>query len=201
MLDSLIRPKIEPFLDRMAGEVAKQGLSANHVTLIGFCTGMAGCVAAGFHGYLAALLLILVGRLCDGLDGAVARQQGRVSDFGGFADIVADFILYAGFVFFFALGAPHHTLAAAFLLFSYMGTASTFLAYSIIAGKRGMETSRNGEKSFFHASGLVEGSETIAFMVLCCLFPDAFSALAVLFGLLCWTTTAGRVWMARRTFA
>ena len=84
-----------------------------------------------------ALALLLVNRLADGLDGAVARQT-RLTDLGGFLDIVLDFIVYAGMVFAFALADPAaNALAAAFLLFAFMGTGSSFLAFAIMAAKRG----------------------------------------------------------------
>ena len=63
----------------------------------------------------------------DGLDGAVARHVG-VTDLGGYLDIVLDFLIYSGIVFGFAVGRPDQALPAAFLIFSFVGTGTAFLA-------------------------------------------------------------------------
>ncbi|MGT4046616.1 CDP-alcohol phosphatidyltransferase family protein [Escherichia coli] len=43
--------------------------------------------------YLAALVVILLNRLLDGLDGALARRRG-LTDAGGFLDISLDFLFF-----------------------------------------------------------------------------------------------------------
>ena len=48
------------------------------------------------------LILIFIGRICDGLDGAVAKQT-KQTDFGGFLDIVLDFAFYGMIPLAFAL--------------------------------------------------------------------------------------------------
>ncbi len=200
MLDHIIRPYIDPPLNAAGRLMEQKGISANTVTLAGF--GVAGIVFVllAFQQYFAAALFICVNRLMDGLDGPVARAHGGGTDLGGFLDIVTDFIFYAGVPFFFALGRPEQALPAAFLIFSFIGSASTFLAYAVIAVKRGEETEMRGAKSFYHLGGLAEGTETIAALLLICLFPAAFSWIAVLFGLVCWLTAFGRAREAWLTF-
>ena len=206
MLDSYIRPVINVPLDTLGKTLARFGVTANQVTWAGFGCGMAACLALFWHFYILALALLLLNRCMDGIDGAVARArdaQGQVdgqSDIGGYLDIVLDFIFYSGFIFAFALGHPHFALMAAFLIFSFIGTGGSFLAYAIIAAKRGMDTEQNGKKSFFHASGLAEGTETILTFVLICLLPGWFNTIALIFGILCWITTIGRIKMAYRDF-
>ncbi|MEC7048815.1 MAG: hypothetical protein VXX06_01805, partial [Pseudomonadota bacterium] len=76
------------------------------------------------------------------------------TDLGGFLDITMDFLVYSAIPFAFALKDPGNALAAAFLIFSFVGTGSSFLAYAIIAQKRGISTETRGKKSFFHLGGL-----------------------------------------------
>jgi phosphatidylglycerophosphate synthase len=198
MLDARLRPWIDPALDRLARPLAARGLSADHVTLAGFALGLAAVPALATQAYLLALALILANRLLDGLDGALARAT-RPSDFGGFLDIVCDFAFYAAVPFGFALAEPQHALAAAFLIFSFVGSGSSFLAYAVLAAKRGAAESPK-RKAFHHLGGLTEGFETILCFVLMCLFPGAFAWLAWIFGALCWITTATRVLAARQAF-
>ena len=199
MLDARLRRLVDPVLERLAGPLAGRGLSANGVTLIGFAIGVGAIAAIALQAYLVGLALLLVNRLCDGLDGALARRQG-LSDLGGFLDIVLDFIVYSGVPLAFALADPaSNGLAAAFLICSFVGTGTSFLAFAIMAAKRGLATDLRGRKSLYYLGGLTEGSETIAAFVLACLLPGWFAAIAYVFGGLCWLTTATRIAVAWQT--
>jgi hypothetical protein len=61
-------------------------------------------------------------------------------------------------------------------------------------------TQARGTKSFYFTTGLMEGTETIAFFVAFVLFPDWFAPLAYLFAALCMMTCISRVWLAMRDF-
>ncbi len=199
MLDPLMRRVIDPPLEHAGRWLARSGVSANAVTWFGFSLGLAAIAALAVQLYIPALVLILANRITDGLDGAVARHRGP-TDLGGYLDIVLDFLFYSGVIFGFALGRPEDALAAAFLIFAFVGTGTSFLAYAILAAKRGLTTEIRGRKSLYYLGGLTEGSETITLLVAICLFPEAFPWLAIVFGILCWLTTAGRITAAIQTF-
>ncbi len=200
MLDAPLRKVIDPPLAAMAGLSVRMGITANAVTVAGYLPGFGAAAAVALGETWLALALILVNRAADGLDGAIARQT-RTTDLGGYLDIVGDFIFYGAIPFGFALLAPEqNALAACFLLLSFIGTGSSFLAYAIVAEKRGINTDIRGKKSFYYLGGLTEGTETIAFFVLCCLFADQFALFAWIFGAACWLTTGTRVLAAVRTF-
>lgn len=201
MLDARLRRLIDPPLDRLCGPLARYGISANLVTVVGFATGLAAIAAIAAQAFALGLGLLLLNRLLDGLDGALARRAG-ITDLGGFLDIVCDFIVYAGVPFAFAVADPGaNALAAAFLIFSFIGTATSFLAFAIMAAKRGITTELRGRKSLYYLGGLTEGSETVFVFVLACLWPAWFPLIAWVFGALCWLTTATRIaagWQALR---
>ncbi len=199
MLDARLRRSIDPLLDRLGRQLAARGIGANEVTLLGFAIGLGSVPALAAGAYGLALALILTGRLLDGIDGAVARASAP-TDFGGFLDIVCDFIVYAAVPFGFALSDPENALAAAFLAVSFMGTGSSFLAYAVLAAKRGVTTEIRGRKAFYYLGGLTEGFETILCFALMCLMPSAFVPIAWVFGAMCWVTTLTRVLAARDAF-
>lgn len=199
MLDASMRRIIDPPLDRVGRHLAATGISANAVTIVGFAIGLLAIPLLAAQWYGPALAAILLNRLADGLDGAVARHT-RLTDFGGYLDIVCDFIVYAGVAFGFALARPENAVPAAFLILSFVGTGTTFLAFAVLAAKRGLSSEARGRKSLYYLGGLTEGTETIAFFTAFCLFPSAFPALAYIFGALCWLTTAARIAAARRSF-
>lgn len=200
MLDRHLRPWIDPPLNRLGGRLAAAGVGADAVTLAGLAFGLAaaGAVAAGAFGL--ALALIGLSRLADGLDGAVARARGP-SDFGGYLDITADFAFYGavplGFV---VLDPAANGAAGAFLLLSFYVNGASFLGFAILAERRGLRTRSHGVKSLYFTAGLLEGTETIAFFAVLCLWPGAFAPLAWAFGVLCLATALSRVLLARRVF-
>ena len=190
---------VDPALDHVGALLARWGIAPNAITLAGFVVGL-GCVPAIAYGLTwVALLCLAINRLSDGLDGAVARRS-HTTDFGGYLDIVCDFIFYAAFAFGFALLRPEFAVPAAALMLSFFGTGSSFLAYAVIAEKRGINIGRPVGKSFFYSRGLAEGGETVAFFTLCLLWPSGFVGLAYGFSVLCWLTTGMRVAQAYRAF-
>lgn len=199
MFDAALRRVIDPPLNAAGRRLAAGGVSANAVTVIGFGIGLGAIPALALQRYDIALALILLNRLSDGLDGAVARTAGP-SDLGGYLDIVLDFIFYSAVVFGVALGRPDEAVFAAFLIFSFIGTGASFLAYAIIAAKRGVTTEARGRKSIFYLGGLTEGAETIGCFVAICLFPAWFPWIAAIFGAMCWLTTASRIGQAVGSF-
>lgn len=200
MLDPLMVRLITPPINRVGQALARAGVSANNVTVAGFCVGLGALPALAANQYMIALACILLNRVCDGLDGAVARASKK-SDFGAYLDIVLDFIFYASVVLGFALADAENAVIAAALLASFIGTGASFLAFAIIAAKRGLDTQARGKKSFFYSGGLAEGTETILFFVLICLQPHWFIPATIVFIAMCWITVVMRIAQARHAFA
>ncbi|CAH6635969.1 CDP-alcohol phosphatidyltransferase family protein [Pseudocitrobacter vendiensis] len=194
MLDRYLHPRLKPLLNRVAEIVDRPQITPDGITLVGFAVGVLALPFLALGWYGAALMAIVVNRLCDGLDGALARRRG-LTDAGGFLDIALDFLFYALVPFGFVLADPlNNAIAGAWLLFAFIGTGSSFLAFAALAAKHNIDNPGYAHKSFYYIGGLTEGSETIALFVLCCLFPAYFSWLAWIFGALCWLTTFNRVW-------
>jgi len=202
MLDSFVRPCIDPPLNKIALFFKRSKITGNHVTLAGFGFGLVSCAMMFTGDYMVALIFLIINRLCDGLDGAIARMRGETSDFGGYLDIMLDFIIYALFPFAAGLGIGtiESITVSAFVLFSIIGTGVSFLAYAIICAKRGLETSHQGKKTFYFSNGLMEGTETIIVMIMMCVLPDRFIVIGTIFGVLCMITTAMRIRMAYHVF-
>ena len=200
MFDAKLRPYIDPLLNRMGCALASAGIGANAITITGMVTGVIGAVAIAKGYILAGLALVIANRLLDGLDGAVARAT-KLTDFGGYLDIVADFVFYIAIPVGFAFAAPDNLLPAVVLLASFALTGISFLAFATIAAKRGMETKAHGAKSFFYNTGIAEGAETIAVFIAMCLVPQHFGAIAYGYAIICCLTVIQRSAMAARTFS
>ena len=56
------------------------------------------------------------------------------------------------------------------------------------------------KKSFFYSGGLIEGTETILFYLLICLFPDRYIILTYFFSILVFFTALIRLYLAKKLF-
>ena len=200
MLDRSARRLLAPALDAVGGWLAAAGVRPLAVTGAGWLAGVGACVAVGFGQWTLGLVLWLVNRLLDGLDGPVARRRG-VTDLGGFLDIVADFSIYAGFVLAVAVAVPDARVAALALLTAYYVSGTAFLALSSLIERRrsDLRSSDRGRsdvgdgRSLRFVGGLAEGTETVVVYVLFCLFPAHAALIAWVFAAAVAVTAAQRI--------
>jgi phosphatidylglycerophosphate synthase len=180
MFDALLRPLIDPVLDRMGAALVRVGIGANPVSLAGAASGALAGVAIGLGQPLAGLVLVLASRLLDGLD--------------------CDYVFYLAVPLGFGLAAPGNLPFALLLVATFTLTAVSFLAYAALAAKRGLETRAHGLKSFFYSTGLAEGAETLLAFILMCLWPAGFPVIASIVAGLCLLTVIQRSVIAWRVF-
>ena len=200
MLDGKARQLLDPVLDKMAQNLVKVGIRANTVTLGAFAIGIAAAICIANQYFIAGLFLLLLSRLGDGLDGAVARLTQK-TDFGGYLDIVLDFAFYGMIPAAFIIANPTQNAASgAVLIVSFYVTGASFLAYAIMAEKHGLETTNRGEKSLYFTTGLAEATETIAVFVAFCLFPEWFVPIAWGYAVICFYTAVSRIMQAKSNF-
>jgi phosphatidylglycerophosphate synthase len=181
--------------------LVRAGVGANTVTVVGFVIGMIAALLIATHAYSTGATALLLSRICDGLDGAVARQS-QPTDAGGFLDIALDFLFYASIPLAFAVAEPSvNALAAAVLLAAFIGTGSSFLAFAVLAAKRGMTDLATPGKSFYFLGGLTEATETLVFFVAMCVWPQHFALLAYVFAGLCAITIVTRIGWGWKAFS
>ena len=191
MLDPFMRRLIDPPLNGVAA-IWPRKISANQVTIFGLVLGVVCFLAIAINTMTAALILLALNRLADGLDGAVARAQ-TPSELGAYLDIVSDFVLWGLLPIGFIILDSDNAIAAAVLLSSFSMSMTVFLAFAIMAEKRGLESDVQGSKSFFYITGLAEGTETIAFFAIVIIWPDAFIPAAFVYAGIVYLSVIGRV--------
>lgn len=200
MFDGILKTAISPMVDRLAFRLSKAGATADGATLTGFALALCSAAAIAFGWLGVGLALILISRLCDALDGAIA-QQTRTSDFGGYLDIVLDFAFYGLIPLAFAIYDPAaNAVAAGVLLLAFYVNGASFLAFAIIAEKRKLITQARGKKSFFFTTGLAEAGETLAVFAAFCLLPNWFAPIAYVFAAICFSTAFARILTAKTSF-
>lgn len=201
MLDGAVRGQLEPILNRIGRGLAKLGVTANAVTVVSCLVGLSAAALIANGWLIAGLCVMILSRIGDALDGAVARAT-RGTDFGGFLDIVLDFVFYGAIPFAFVLHDPQaNAIAGAALIFAFYVNGASFLAYAVVAEKHKLSTLARGVKSIYFTTGLAEATETLAVFILFCLWPAGFSIVAWIFTAVCLYTAVSRIMRARATFA
>ncbi|MCA3562399.1 MAG: CDP-alcohol phosphatidyltransferase family protein [Aestuariivirga sp.] len=200
MLDRLALNLVKPAVDAAARHLAARGITADQVTLAGFGFGMLAAVLVASGHSLLAILPLVANRALDGIDGALARLSTS-SERGAFLDISLDFVFYAAIPLAFGIAAPsENALAAAVLLAAFVVTGTSFLAFAVLAEKRGLKSTDYPSKAFYYLGGLTEGTETIACFLAMCLWPQHFAALAYFYAFLCALTAATRLQAGWKAF-
>ena len=200
MLDRLALRFVKPAVDAAALQLDKRGITADQVTLAGFALGMLAAVLVACGHSLLAILPLIANRALDGVDGALARLS-TTSERGAFLDISLDFVFYAAIPLAFGIADPAaNALAAAVLLAAVVVTGTSFLAFAVIAEKRGLKSATYPSKAFYYLGGLTEGTETIACFLAMCLWPGHFAGLACFYAMLCVLTSATRLHAGWKAF-
>ena len=200
MLDRYATAVIRPAVARLAQAARRAGLGANAITYAGFVLGMLSAALIAWDHPSVGLVVMALSRLCDAMDGAVARLT-EATDAGGFLDLTLDFVFYASIPLAFAISdPPANALAAAVLLATFVATGTSFLAFAAIAAKRGLRNLDYPDKSIYFLGGLAEATETLAFFSAMCLWPRHFATLAFVFAALCALTAGTRIGWGLRSF-
>ena len=200
MLDKFIIPIINPLLEPLVVLFYKGGITADQLTVAGFLVGMLALPLIAFELWHAALIAIILNRVFDGLDGALARYAGQSSSAGGYLDITLDFLFYAAVPLSFILVNPEqNAIAGALLLAAFIGTGSSFLAFAIAAEKFQLDKPQFKYKSFYYLNGLTEGTETIVLFIAFCIWPQHFEVLASIFAAACAVTIMTRIYGGYQT--
>lgn len=193
MFDRALNGALQRPLKRVASGLIALGLRADQMTWAGFVLGLTAIPLIALGQPQWAIVSIGLNRLADGLDGAMARLT-QPTDLGAFLDISLDFLFYSSIPLAFVLADPgRNGLAGALLIYSFIGTGCTFLAFAVLAAKRGTTSTAYPGKGFYYLGGLTESTETIAVFVLMCLVPEWFGVLALSFAALCALTTITRI--------
>jgi CDP-diacylglycerol--glycerol-3-phosphate 3-phosphatidyltransferase len=189
MLTDRVRQWSRGIINPVAGLVSRTGISPNGITVIGFLLKVGvGLILSQGYLRLAGILLI-VAALFDGLDGALARMQDRVTAFGAFFDSTMD--RYAEAAVF--LGILVHFLrqgASTEVILTYIAIIGSLMVSYTRARGEGLGVSIRG--------GLLSRLERIAILVLFLLLNQLTIALWILAPLTN-LTALQRIWLTWQT--
>ncbi len=174
MLDSSLREVKDRALTPVA--VRLNGVSPLVLTFLSLVC----CVAAGFaawqHLIVGSVVLWLVGRLLDGLDGPVARVRGAATELGGYLDLMADGIGYAAVPIGIAAArnSVHVWMWCAMLLATFYVNTMSWTLLSALAERHRLDrpaVRTTFRTTFTMPTALIEGAETIVLFALMLALP------------------------------
>ena len=193
MIDQYFVKIIKPFLEMVASPFYKFGVNANYISLFGLSMSFLSFYLILKDLNITALFVFLLGRILDGVDGIIANKT-RITEFGGFIDIVFDLISYSLVPLAFILKDNSNAIFGSILLATFFGTSSAFFGIAIFENNKFIK--RNPEKSFYHVGGFMGGAITIFFLSLMFIFPEKFNLIALIFSVLCILGTIERIFYA-----
>jgi len=197
MFDEPFRARFARVAQPVVATLATHRVAPNHITVAAFALGVLAAIllATGFR--FAALVVWLISRVGDGLDGALARSANRSSAFGGYLDITLDMMAYAAMVVAFAVLYPQFAVGWAAVLAGYVLVITTTLALSDAAGVIGRQVSGT-DRTFQFTPGFAEAGETNVAYTLWVIFPEHISWLVWIWVAILTATGVQRTWLAHR---
>ncbi len=202
LFDIKLRAVKDRLMKTLTGRWA-ENINPDIITLAAFTAGIA-CASAALTGSLkAALLLWILNRILDGLDGAVARRYKKQSDEGAYLDIMTDFTVYAAIPL--ALAWQYNSVllwkATAFLLGTFYINAVSWMYLSALLEKKKKQSDNRLFTSVEMPSGIVEGTETIIFYSLFFILPAYLVWIFSIMAILTFITVIQRLFFALRNFS
>jgi phosphatidylglycerophosphate synthase len=181
MLDQPLARLSERSCLRLGAALAPR-VSANRITIAGFVCGIVAAASIVADLVAVALAFLVLNRIADVLDGAVARAGGPTA-LGAFLDASLDLVVYAALPVAVAIRAPESALAAAFLLSGFASTTALELCF------RRVRADAEGTSP----APLLGHSEIFSVFAIACIHPPAFSLLCYIYGAVCFAAAGVRV--------
>ena len=190
MIENQVRPKAQPFFNKIGALLIPYNITPNMITLAAFISGIfAGVMVASDNMKIAILFLSLSG-FFDILDGTVARLGNRTQKIGAYVDLISDRLVECFIILGFAFSYPQHSLAYIIFLIAVLMHFSTFAVAGALFPNA-------GKKSMHYDKSIVERTEAFFFFFFMMLFPMyIFEALTILNTLIiaAAVTRFARVW-------
>lgn len=190
MLDRILNDALDKPLQKITDPLIKSSVRPLHLTIAAFALGLIAAFAAGIQSYALGLVLIILCRAIDMVEESLGRQKPRAS-LGAYLNTILTLIYLGALIFMFGLGQGQD-MAAGFLLFTIMILTATIYIQPDISKENTSEI----DGIWITCANLIGKTETTLFLILAFLFPSLFGALSILYGLLCWLTSTGRVFIA-----
>ncbi|ADB57501.1 archaetidylinositol phosphate synthase [Archaeoglobus profundus] len=174
---SAIKGRTTELLKPITNILAKIGIKPNHLTILGLLLGFLCAYEIYLGNYTVSVILLILSSLMDALDGALARDKGMITEFGGFLDSVLD--RYVDIAIFFALGFQVGWVLAVFALSGALMVSYTRARAEKIIPKCDVGIAERGERLILIMIGLA--------------FPSILESIVLIVGILSHLTALHRI--------
>ena len=190
MIDKwLSKTKLNQTLEKFVRKLLFKRISANQLTIVGFCIGILSALSIFFSGQLiweleliiSAVVLMLISFFFDTLDGALARLK-EPTIFGGILDIFCDRAVEITIIISIVSTNPIALLWPG--LFSLASIVLCISMFLLVGGAVEGENLEGKKKVLYYRHSLMERSETLIFLFLMIvLIPWRYIILWIFFSL------------------
>ncbi len=190
MLDIRLRPVKDNVFDPICIYVPSS-ISPTQITIAAFCSGLLSCMFAANQHNVLALGFWALNRALDCLDGALARYRRVSSDYGGFLDLLGDFVVYSFLPMAVVLGFDDTSQgwrAVAVLEASFHVNNFILFYVASVAEKLRVASAKDSTEltSVMMRPALIEGTESAILFTLMLAYPAAIQLLSsIMAGLVC----------------
>ena len=186
MLDLQLRPLKDRLFDPLCAFIPPS-VKPLHITALAFICGLLACTCAVNGLIVPSLLLWILNRALDCLDGALARYRKTDSQLGGFLDLLCDFIVYASLPI--ALAGGQNGAEGAYRAVSILEETvfiNNFILFYVaaVAEKQTSTETKDQVKtkqltSLVMRPALIEGTESAVLFTAMLAFPSQIESLSL----------------------
>ncbi len=151
-----LKGSITPFVNPLANALSRIGVRPNHVTATALSLGILSSFFIARSDFIVGAVLLAFSGFLDLLDGALARNTGMVTRFGGILDSVADRYVDAAILIAFGIAGLDWLVVSLALLGSLMVSYTRARAENVIE-RCDVGIAERGERALIIIAGLVTG--------------------------------------------
>lgn len=151
-----LKNSISPLVSPLADALFRIGIRPNHVTALALFLGVIASFFIARSDFIVGAVLLAFSGFLDLLDGALARNTGTVTGFGGVLDSVADRYVDAAVLIAFGIAGFDWLLVSLALLGSLMVSYTRARAENVIE-RCDVGIAERGERALIIIAGLITG--------------------------------------------
>ena len=197
MFDAPARRVIAQVITGPTRALGRLGISPNMLSVCGAVMGVGSALLVARQRPLLGLVVWLVSRVIDGMDGILARETNQATPFGGYLDITLDMVAYSAMLVGFAFIHPEGGWVWAAILVGYLLVTTTTLALSSVL-EREQANIRENDRSLQFTPGFAEAGETTIVYALFALLPAFVTPIGWIWAAVCAATVVQRTLLAHK---
>ncbi len=162
---SKFKLRVSSTLNPLTALIARMGIRPNHLTVLALISGFTSAGLIVYGHVLSGAIFLALSAAFDALDGALARNEGMRTDFGGFLDSVLDRYVDVAVILAAGVYSGYLVLAAIAMAGALLVSYTRARAEHIIE-KCDVGIAERGERTIILLAGLLTGYIYLSLLVI-----------------------------------